>query len=226
MEIHAVNQEVCRQTEEGTIITGQEREIVFKDLTESEYQRITRIGESILRNAGIFDPMLGEYVQTDPIFEENQEQNQMREPTIKMPEQVLWTEKEVELLQKLLTNRTADVVQRYQQEFGKSRRSEASIRRKLSRLRKTVKQKSEHRKRQESKIRGVFRSKKRYLPGTQVKIIDPDINRLFTDLTKDVEHDETYPVVLNTSKDVAIIGYPSNSIRVQTSQNKIAPIEG
>ena len=41
-----------------------------------------------------------------------------------------------------------------------------------------------------------------------------------------IAHEETHPMVLNTHNNVAIIGYPDDTVRIQTSQDKIAPIEG
>ena len=102
MEIHAVNQEVHRHTEEGTVITDRERQIVFKNLTESEYDKLTRIGESILRNTGLFDPQLGEYINLDPFLEEKVKSTKLPEHTFKIPEPVPWTGEEEEFLKTLL----------------------------------------------------------------------------------------------------------------------------
>ena len=213
MEIHAVNQEIHRHTEEGTVITDRERQIVFRNLTESEYDNLIRIGESILRNTGSFDPQLGEYIN-------------LPEHTFKIPGPVPWTDEEEEFLKTLLEAGSSFAVFEYRREFPNTHRSDASIRRKHSRMKKTVKVEPEHEKRQEPMNQNDYQVSPKIKVGNKVKIIDPEINRLFENLMKGIAHEETHPTVLNTHNNVVIIGYPNDMVRIQTSQDKIAPIEG
>ncbi len=224
MEIHAVNQEVHRHTEEGTVITDRERQIVFRNLTESEYDRLIRIGESILRNTGSFDPRLGEYINLDPFLEERS--TNLPEHTFKIPGPIPWTGEEEEFLKTLLEAGSSFAVFEYRREFPNTHRSDASIRRKHSRMKKTVKVEPEHEKRQEPMNQNDYQVSPKIKVGNKVKIIDPEINRLFENLMKGIAHEETHPTVLNTHNNVVIIGYPNDMVRIQTSQDKIAPIEG
>lgn len=226
MEIHAVNQEVHRHTEEGTVITDRERQIVFRNLTESEYDKLTRIGASILRNTGSFDPQLGEYINLDPFLEERVKSTKLPEHTFKIPEPVPWTDEEEEFLKTLLEAGSSFAVFEYRREFPNTHRSDASIRRKHSRMKKTVKVEPEHEKRQEPMNQNDYQVSPKIKVGNKVKIIDQEINRLFENLMEGIAHEETHPMVLNTHNNVAIIGYPNDAVRIQTSQDKIAPIEG
>lgn len=213
MEIHAVNQEVHRHTEEGTVIIDRERQIVFRNLTESEYDKLTRIGASILRNTGSFDPQLGEYTK-------------LPEHTFKIPEPVPWTGEEEEFLKTLLEAGSSFAVFEYRREFPNTHRSDASIRRKHSRMKKTAKVEPEHEKRQKPMNQNDYQVSPKIKVGNKVKIIDQEINRLFENLMEGIAHEETHPIVLNTHNNVAIIGHPDDTVRIQTSQDKIAPIEG
>lgn len=208
MKVYSVNQEIRQFDENGELNIKQEREVLFKELTESEYYQIVQFGACIFQKSTEFDPILGEYVE----FESPK-------PVSKISRQILWTEEEENIILKFLSKQNATIVQKYREEFPDSSRSDAAIVRKISRLRTAV----------------ANGSKQEIIPepdqnsgpkiGEQIKIIDPEVNRIFKKITKGEDHKEDYPKVLKIYDDTAIIGYSDSSIRIHTSQEKIAPVK-
>lgn len=73
MEIKVNSSEIKKLDENGKLVSETEKEIVFKNLKESEFQKIFWFGMNVLRkfNSYLYDPDLGEYVFTeDQVFEE------------------------------------------------------------------------------------------------------------------------------------------------------------